>query len=357
MSYTRREFGKFAVASLPVALAVGSEFALADAQQRPNSKWAGIQVGLNVPYSFGTRTAMTAEDILAKCIALNVSGVELRAQAIEKSLGVPDELVLGPAPSDYIAAGTKPGQIPGIAPYSPPAAPVGGASGSGRGGNGMPRTLEEIAAYNAAAKKLGEWRKMVPMSKAGELRKKYEESGVFINIVKFDGISDLSDEELDYSFTLARTLGATAVSGEFSIPATKRLVEAADRNKMFVGFHGHVAVTPEMWEKAFSYGKYAGANVDIGHYIAGNNTSPLPFIERYHERVTHLHVKDRKFDLGPNVEFGTGDTPIKEVLQTIRDKKWQIPAIIEFEIPLPAGTDRTPEIAKCVEYCKECLLS
>jgi hypothetical protein len=65
----------------------------------------GVQVGLNVSYSFGTRTSMTAEDCLDQCVKLNISGVELRAQAIEKSFGLPDNLVLGPAPSDYIAAG------------------------------------------------------------------------------------------------------------------------------------------------------------------------------------------------------------------------------------------------------------
>jgi sugar phosphate isomerase/epimerase len=99
-------------------------------------------------------------------------------------------------------------------------------------------------------------------------------------------------------------------------------------------------VTPAIWEQAFGHGKYVGANVDIGHFVAGNNTSPLPFIEQYHERVTHIHVKDRKMHDGPNVPFGQGDTPIKEILQAIRDKEWRIPAIIEFEILRPGRIAR-----------------
>ena len=83
----------------------------------------------------------------------------------------------------------------------------------------------------------------------------------------------------------------------------------------------------------------------------------MPFIEQHHARITHLHVKDRKKQGGPNVAFGQGDTPIREILQTIRDNKWPIPAMIEFEIPLPPGTDRTPELLKCLDYCKQCLLS
>jgi hypothetical protein len=193
------------------------------------------------------------------------------------------------------------------------------------------------------------------MSTAKDLRKKYEERGVAIEIVKFDGLADLTDDELDYSFTLAKALGARVVSGELSIPAFERLGKAADRNKMFIGLHGHVAVTPAIWEQAFGYGKYIGANVDIGHFVAGNNTSPLPFIKKYHERVTHIHVKDRKMHDGPNVPFGQGDTPIKVILQAIRDNKWRIPAIIEFEIPLSPGMDRTSELLKCMDYCKHCI--
>ena len=315
---------------------------------------------MNVPYNFGTRTTMSAEDVLEKCIQLGVGVVELRAQPIEKSLGLPANLVLGPAPVDYQAARTRAGAVPGVSKEGGAASNPGAARDSASVGTpsqgGPPSTPEQIAAYKAAADELRKWRLSLPMSKAKDLRKKYEDRGVAIEIVKFDGLGTLADDELDYSFMLAKALGARAVSGELSIPAFKRLGQAADRNKMFVGLHGHVAVTPAIWEQAFTYGKYVGANVDIGHFVAGNNTSPLPFIKQYHERVTHIHVKDRKMHDGPNVAFGQGDTPIKEILQTIRDNKWRIPAIIEFEIPLPPGTDRTPELLKCMDYCRQCLL-
>jgi sugar phosphate isomerase/epimerase len=57
-----------------------------------------------------------------------------------------------------------------------------------------------------------------------------------------------------------------------------------------------------------------------------------------------------------NVPFGQGDTPIKEALQAIRDNHWNIQATIEFEYPVPAGSDRMTELAKCVEYCRQCLI-
>ncbi len=360
-TYTRRELGKLVMAGIPAVPLLERSSAFAASSTKPLSTWAGVQVGMNVPYNFGTRTTMSAEDVLEKCIGLGVGCVELRAQPIEKSLGLPANLVLGPAPVDFEAARTRAGAVPGVTKGGGAAANPGGARDSGSAGTpgqgGPPQTPEQLAAYKAAADELRKWRTALPMGKAKELRKKYEASGVTIDIVKFDGLGTLSDEELDYACTLAKALGARAVSGELSIPSFQRMGQAADRNKFFIGLHGHVAVTPAIWEQAFTYGKYVGANVDIGHFIAGNNYSPLPFIKQYHERVTHIHVKDRKMHDGPNVPFGQGDTPIKEILQTIRDNKWRIPAIIEFEIPLPPGTDRTPELLKCMDYCKQVLLA
>ena len=52
-------------------------------QAKPNSKWAGVQVGMNVPYNFKTGNYMTADDIIARCQLLGVSGMELRAQPVE----------------------------------------------------------------------------------------------------------------------------------------------------------------------------------------------------------------------------------------------------------------------------------
>ena len=43
------------------------------------------------------------------------------------------------------------------------------------------------------------------------------------------------------------------------------------------------------------------------------------------------------------------------ILRALRDNKWNIDAIIEFEYPVPEGSDRMAEMAKCMEYCKRAL--
>jgi hypothetical protein len=40
----------------------------------------------------------------------------------------------------------------------------------------------------------------------------------------------------------------------------------------------------------------------------------------------------------------------------MRDNKWRFQATIEFEYPVPAGSDRMMEMAKAIQYCKECLV-
>ncbi len=194
------------------------------------------------------------------------------------------------------------------------------------------------------------------MSQVHDFRKKYADAGVAIEIVKFDGIFQMSDRAIDYCFDLAKNLGARAISCEISVPDTKRLGQFADKHQMMVGYHGHQETTPEHWKEAFSYAKYNGANLDLGHFVAGNNISPIPFITEYHDRITHVHVKDMKKNHGPAMPFGEGDVPLVEALQLIRDKKWKIVGVIEFEYKVPPGSTNMAEIAKTIAYSKKALL-
>jgi sugar phosphate isomerase/epimerase len=208
---------------------------------------------------------------------------------------------------------------------------------------------------------LRDWRLKANPADAARVRKQFDEAGIKVDVVKFDNIYNFSDPELDYAFNLAKAMGAKAISAELEVDGAKRVGQFADKHGIMVGYHGHTKTTEAMFEEAFSFAKHNGANLDIGHYIAGNLGNPVEFLKKHHDRVTHIHVKDRKAGSngtdGPNTPFGQGDTPIKDVLQTIRDNKWPIVAVIEFEYAVPQGSDRMAEIAKTVEFCKNALLS
>ncbi|MFO1513675.1 MAG: sugar phosphate isomerase/epimerase [Verrucomicrobiota bacterium] len=298
--HTRREFAKLSLAALPAVgwLSALERLSAAEAPAKPNSKVAGVQLGLNVPYSFAD-PRMSGDDILQNCVRLGFSAVELRTQPVEAFLGAP-----------------------------------------------------------ANAEQASQWRQSASLERVAEFRQKYETAGVLIQIVKVDGIFKMTDAELDYVFALTKALGGRAISTEISNKdeELKRLGQFADKHQLMVGYHGHATTTPAHWEKAFSFAKYNGANVDIGHFVAGNNTSPVPFLQQHHDRITHVHLKDRKMHDGHNTPFGEGDTPITEVLRLIRDNQWNMQATIEFEYKIPAGSDRMTEIARALKYCRQALV-
>jgi sugar phosphate isomerase/epimerase len=330
-----------ALAAIPAARIVSAPAVFAR-QAKPDSKVRGVTIGMNVPYSFGSgpNTAQARErgpawgngrnapvdEIIQHCVTLGVSGVELRTQPVEAFLGAPAQ---PGAAYDTVRLGA-----------------------AGTGDRGAAPTPEQIA---TAAAELEQWRLAASMAPVRSLRQRFENAGVLVEIVKVDNIFDMPDAVIDYQFELARNLGARAISTELDEEGSRRLGQFADKHQMMVGYHGHAAASVADFERIFSYAAHNGANLDIGHFVAGQNTSPLPFLHQHHARITHIHVKDRKRDNGPNTPFGQGDTPIVEVLQAIRDNGWNIQATIEYEYPLPAGSDRRTELQRCVDYCRAAL--
>jgi sugar phosphate isomerase/epimerase len=81
----------------------------------------------------------------------------------------------------------------------------------------------------------------------------------------------------------------------------------------------------------------------------------MAFIRKNHARITNLHLKDRKKNDGPNMPWGQGDTPIKEVLQLMKKDKLTFPANIELEYPIPPGSNSPAEIARCLAFTRQAL--
>ena len=180
MKLTRRDLGKLAVAAIPGAglfnalhaqtLPAPELFYALRAQggTKPNSRFAGVQIGMNVPYNYGGRD-MNPDEVLDRTLKLNISAVEMRSQPVEQFLGSP------------AANGQK-----------------------------------------AEADVMRKWRSAVSMDRVAAFRKKYEDAGVLIDIVKYDGIYTMSDDEVNYCFMLARTLGARGISCEIDAKHTAR---------------------------------------------------------------------------------------------------------------------------------------
>ncbi len=298
---------------------------------KPKSKFAGVQIGA-ITYSFRSMPH-DIDQLLQFCIDANVSALELMGDPAETYAGKPASPVrMGPPP----AGGQRPQMTD--------------------------EQRAQIAEYN---KKVAEWRATVSMDKFVEIRKKFNKAGITIYAFKPNAFGpNNTDAEVEYGMRAAKALGATSVTLEMPTDSkqTQRLGDLGAKNKVYVGYHAHTQATDVLWDEALRQSPYNSINLDAGHYIAagGKNTKEtlLAFIEAKHDRITSMHVKDRttpEHGAG-NLEWGKGDTPLKEMLQLMKTKKYKFPATVELEYTVPEGSNAVKEVAKCVEYAKKLLI-
>ena len=346
MSYTRRDFGK-------IALVAGAASRLMAA--KPNSVFGGVQIG-TITYSFRSLPS-GADEVLKYCLDCGISGVELMSNVAESYAGAPAQAGRGMFP------GGPGGAPPGGAPAGTQAR---GARGPGRGRGQM--TPEQQAAMAKAAEEMKQWRLSVSMDKYKAFRKMYEDAGVKIYAFKLPPTMSMSDQEYEYIWNVGETLGANHITMELPTDDAllQRVGEYAAKRKLRIAFHTHGQGGDSGFDKALGGSNWTALNLDVGHYYGVNGKSPVPVVEKYHDRIASLHLKDRKGPNsasenqgpgggGPNMPWGQGETPLKEVLQLMKKNKYKFPGSIEYEYNTPEGSDVLTEIKKCVQFCKNAL--
>ena len=328
MLHPRRDVLKLALGALPAAHLLGRPLS-ALAAAKPDSRIGGVQVGLIAPYAF-RGTARSAEEILGSLVELGLSGVEMQNTPVEQYAGAP-----APPPRGGRRGGRAPGQ--------------------GRPPRRREPTPEERAAREAWAEEMRAWRLAAPMEKFAELRKTYEDAGVRIYAFKLALTESMPDEEYDYCFSAAKALGATEVTMELN-ENTARIGQFAEKHQVHVGYHNHTLVDEQSWEAALAQSPYNGINLDVGHYPAAIGKSPIPFLEKHHDHITSIHLKDREYGkAGANLPWGEGDTPLREILQLMKREQYAAPATIELEYPVPEGSTVMAELQRCRRFCEEAL--
>ena len=244
----------------------------------------------------------------------------------------------------------------------------GQGQGRGPGGGRAPLTPEQQEARRKAAEALKQWRISAPMDKYKAFRKMYEAAGVKIYAFKLPPTLEMSDGEYEYIWNVGETLGADHITMELPTDdkLLQRVADYAAKRKLAIAFHTHGQGGSSGFDRVLSASKYTALNFDVGHYYGVNGRSPAPLVEKYHDRIASLHLKDRKGPDaageskgpgggGPNMPWGQGGTPLKEILQLMKNNKYKFPASIEFEYATPEGSDVLTEVKKCVQYCKEAL--
>ena len=277
---------------------------------KPNSVFNGVRIGC-ITYSYRGEIT-SAEDTLEALVQDGLSEVELMDGPIRSYAG------------------------------------IGGGGRSGAGQQQAEPTDEQ---------------RRVQLSKCAELRKMYNDAGVTIYAWKQLN-PNMSDEEFEYIFNVAEALGCTHTTLELPAGADaaaqlKRIGDFAMKKKIYAAYHTHTQGSMTVFDQAFAASKGNMANVDLGHWVAGGNKggTPMDFLTKYHDRTASFHLKDRTTPehCALNLPWGTGETPIKEILTLVQKNKWKIPASIELEYTVPEGSDAVKEVRKCLEYCRAAL--
>jgi sugar phosphate isomerase/epimerase len=320
-----KTLGKIMLAAVVMATALLGNSC--SGSEKPDSNFKGVQVGV-ISYSWRSMPAVEAEDILSYCLASGISSIELMGDVAERYAGIPP---------------------------SPPRPP-----------RGLEQTEEERAAYDQkvqeAREKQREWRLSVSMDKYAELRKMYNDSGVNIHIVKFSP-AKWSDEEIDYAFKAARTMGAGGITNEIGHEDCQRLGPFAEKHDMYAIYHNHLQPGEPGFdfEEFLEYSPNNMLNLDVGHYFGATGKHPNELIEKLHDRIFSIHLKDKTGkDSDPpntNMPWGEGETPLGDILKLIQANSWPIYCDIELEYPVPDDSDAVKETTRCVDYCRDILLN
>ncbi len=314
---TRRDFTRLTLTGVPASI-LFSRVSLS-AAAKINSRIKGVQIGA-ITYSF---RSMPAADIIKAYVDIGLGEMELMSNHAEQLAGAPA-----------------------------------GRGGGGR--RGTPLTPEQQAERDAAIKTLRDWRMAATEATFAPVRKQIQDAGIELKVLCYNmNVKTTQDDEIEYAFRMAKALGVDAISTSTQVSMAKRLAPFADKHKMRVGFHGHAnttnpdeVATPESFETVMAASKYLGANLDVGHYTEAGY-DPIPFLQKHHDRITNLHLKDMKkaANGGGYTPFGQGDAPLKDVLKLVQKNKWDIPVNIEFEYQ----GDPQVEVPKCFAFVKEAL--
>lgn len=303
----RREFAGAALSAAAVASAA-----------KIDSRIHGVKIGVQ-SYSFRT---MPLDEAIKAMVQVGIGECEMFSTHAERDAGAPQP---PPPPADAKAGGKKGGSRP------------------------PPGFRDEVR----------KWRLSVSLDKFKDVRKKFTDAGINLHAYNLSFRQDFTDEEIDRGFEMAKALGVKVITASSTVSMAKRLAPFANKHKIIVSMHGHSNLKdpeefakPESFAAAMAESKYMGVNLDVGHFSAAG-FDPVAYIKEHHARITNLHLKDRKKNDGPNMPWGEGDTPIKEVLQLLKREKYPIPADIEYEYR--GAADPVTEVKKCFEYCRAAL--
>jgi sugar phosphate isomerase/epimerase len=191
-----------------------------------------------------------------------------------------------------------------------------------------------------------------------DVRRRFDEAGITLTSYDAEVTNNFTDEEIGNVFAEAKALGVGVVTSSARVSVAPRLEQFAAKANMRVGFHNHSDFAKDGFTRAEDFftaleaGPHMAITFDIGHFTAAGFDA-LAFLDAHHDRIVSLHIKDSKHKKPDSwVPFGEGDARVADVLKRLRDRKWDIPAHIEYEY---RGQDTLDELKRLLSFCRRAL--
>ena len=199
-----------------------------------------------------------------------------------------------------------------------------------------------------------------PLDHFREVGQRFRKAGITVWAFCYNMARTFTDPELERGFEIAKALGAEIMTTSTTQEVAARVAPMADKHKMIVALHGHSKkedpnefATPDSFARGLKLSRYFRINLDIGHFTAAGFDA-VPFIREHHAEIANLHIKDMLRNKPESyVPWGTGQTPIREVLQLLKRERWPIRTYVEYEYP--SANSPVEEVKKCVSFAREAL--
>jgi sugar phosphate isomerase/epimerase len=293
----------------------------------------------------------------AKKINSAVHGVQFGLQSyVFSGIGLPQNGLLDVVIKSMVES--RLGECDLYAPLVEPAELWDRIRAGGAAGPGVAAAPEAAAARTQARADLAKWRTSVSLDYFRAIRKKFEDAG--IAIYGLSGFPGSNEEELSRTFDIAEAFGARLITLGFGLSAAKRLAPLTEKRRFRVGIQGNpnmyatnpdAIAKPENFAEAVSLSKSYWISLDIGDATGGGWVDCPKFVEAHHDRIALLYLKDRRKDR-VSVPWGEGDTPVKEVVRLIREKKYPIRCYIDCDYKT---ANRPADVKRSFDYAKAAL--
>lgn len=277
-----------------------------------------VRLGISIPGAGGP-ASRSLDWMLARCLDLGISVVEVTLDTLEAVLGAPVPTApLEPPPADGLALGLL--------------------------------ELEEDVlrdSYERAKQtfdaQVRAWRASVALAPLAALHRTWQNAGVSIAIVRVPDLVLWSDDEVDYACRATHAVGARTLTTRASLAGPRRLAPLASRHNVQLSFTNDQTTGAAELGRILQHDDSIAVAIDIADWTTGGHGSLLPFLQDHAPRVSHVRLSD--------VE--RSDTIASDALRAMRDNAWPFPAIVAIDRPGPGEEDDWfAAVTEAVDACR-----